>query len=77
MGDVSRYEVLSINRALFFDDSEYIYQKMRMMVFLKLERINIWMIIDEGPYVPKKIVDGAKVAKIKSEWNDYDKRMES
>ena len=31
----------------------------------------------KGPYIPRKFVDGAEIAKMRNEWNDYDKRAES
>ena len=35
--DISRYEGFAINRAAFFDSSDYLYWKTRMKVFLKCE----------------------------------------
>ena len=37
IGDRSKYEGLATNRASFFDGSDYVYWKTRMMVFLKCE----------------------------------------
>ena len=74
---IHRYEGLAINRAPFFDGSDYIYWKTRMRVFLKSESVEIWDVIEEGPFVPTKLVDGRSVKKPKEEWNNNDKRLTS
>ena len=71
--DISRYEGLAINRASFFDCSDYIYWKLIMRAFLQLEYVEIWDVVEEGPYVPTKLVDGRKVTKSKEKWNNNDK----
>ena len=60
---IHRYEGLAINRAPFFDGSDYIYWKTRMRVFLQSENVEIWDVIEEGPFVPTKLVDGRSVKK--------------
>ena len=37
IGDISKNEGLATNRTPFFDGSDYMYQKTRIMVFLKCE----------------------------------------
>lgn len=64
MGDTFRYEGLSINRAPFFTGIDYMHQKTRMMVFLKLESMDVC------PYIPKKVVDGEFIIKPINEWSD-------
>ena len=77
MYENSRYESLSINRAPFFDGSDYLYWKTRMMVLLKSESFDVWEIVDEGPFVPTKMVDGRKVEKAKEEWSETEKKLVS
>ena len=38
--DISKYEGLAINRALFFDVSDYVYWKTRMMVYILMKTID-------------------------------------
>ena len=58
MGDVSKYEGLATNRALFFDGGDYVYWKTRMTAFLKCEAEEVWDATETGPYIPMKIMDG-------------------
>ena len=39
--------------------------------------MEIWDVIEEGPFVPTKLVDGRSVKKPKEEWNNNDKRLTS
>ena len=75
MGDISKYEGLVTNRTSIFDGSDYVYWKTRMMVFLKCEAKEVWDVVETGPYIPVKIVDGKEILKPKAEWTDYDKEM--
>ena len=45
-----------------------------MRVFLQSENIDIWDVIEEGSFVPTKLVDRRSVKKPKDEWNENDKR---
>ena len=67
LDNIHRYEGLAINRASFFDGSDYIYWKTRMIGLLQLENIDIKDVVEEGPYVPTKHVDGRQVKKPKEE----------
>ena len=77
LDSIHRYEGLTINRALFFDNSDYIYPKTRMRVFLQSKNLDIWNVIEEGPFVLTKLVDGGRVNKPTEEWNESDKRRVS
>ena len=74
LDSIHRYEGLTINLPLFFNVSDYIYWKTRMRVFLQLKNIDIWDVIEEGPYVSTKLIDGRQVKKPKEKWNENDKR---
>ena len=63
--DILRYEDLTSNRGHFFDDSDYTYQKTRMMVFLKCEAEEVWDVVETCPYIPKNTVDGVETFKPK------------
>ena len=75
MGDVSKYEGLATNRALFFDGNDYVYQKTRMTAFLKCEAEEVWDAVGTGLYIPIKTVDGKEVLKPKDEWSAHEKEM--
>ena len=75
MGDMSKYEGLATNRALFFDGSDYVYWKTRMMVFLKCEAEEAWDAVETGPYIPVKTIDEKEVPTPKAEWIAQDKEM--
>ena len=61
MGDVSKYEDLAINRAPFFDGSDYVYWKTRMSAFLKCEAEEVWDAVEAGPYISIKTVERKEV----------------
>ena len=72
--DISKYENLATNRALFFDGSDYVYQKTRTIVFLKCEAEEVRDAVEIGPCIPVKIVDGKEVLTSKAEWIAHDKK---
>ncbi|GAV70598.1 UBN2 domain-containing protein, partial [Cephalotus follicularis] len=43
-----------------------------MTIFIQSLDYQLWIIITNGPEIPTKIVDGQRVLKIKSEYNDHD-----
>ena len=46
-----------------------------MLVFLKSKSLKVWEIVDEGPFIPSKKVNGEKVEKQMDEWSDSDKKL--
>ena len=46
-----------------------------MMAFMKLENNNVWDVVEDGPYVPTKFVNGENIKKPKEEWNDGDRKL--
>ena len=74
MGDVFKYEGLVTNRDPFFDGSDYVYWKTRMIAFLKCEAEEVWDAVETDPYIPKT-VDGKEVLKPKDEWLAHDKEI--
>ncbi len=44
----------------------------RMTLYIKAQDYHVWRVIANGPHVPTKTVDGQKVPKLESEWNDND-----
>ncbi|XP_057999305.1 uncharacterized protein LOC131178360 [Hevea brasiliensis] len=61
-------------RPPFFDVNDFLYWKNRMYYFLKSEGVNLWDVVENGPFTPTKIVDGVHVAKPKGEWIEQEKR---
>lgn len=65
LGEICRYKSSSINYTPLFDGNDYMYLRTRMMVFLK--NMEVWEIFSEGPYIPKKVIDGKFITKPTSE----------
>ena len=67
----------SIVRPPYFDGSNYTYWKERMKIFIQSVDYKLWLVIKNGPSIPKKVVDGKEVEKLEEEFNDQDmKKME-
>ncbi|XP_058002282.1 uncharacterized protein LOC131179452 [Hevea brasiliensis] len=45
-----------------------------MYYFLKSKGVDLWDVVENGPFTPTKIVDGVHVAKPKGEWSKQEKR---
>ena len=73
IGDISKYKGLAANRAPFFDGSDYVYQKTRMLIFLKCKAEEIWDAVETCPYIPMKTVDRKKVLTPKAKWTIHNK----
>ncbi|GAV75795.1 UBN2 domain-containing protein, partial [Cephalotus follicularis] len=46
-----------------------------MIIFIQSLHYQLWNIITNGPEIPTKIVNGQRVLKIKSEYNDHDYKL--
>ncbi|GAV73375.1 DUF4219 domain-containing protein [Cephalotus follicularis] len=65
----------SINKPPSFDGNNYSYWKPRVAIFIQSLDYQLWNIITNGPKIPTKIVDGQRVLKINSEYNDHDYKL--
>jgi hypothetical protein len=65
----------STHRPPLFIGSDYGYWKNRMIMYIKGQDYHVWKIIANGPHIPTKIVEGATLAKLESEWNEADVRL--
>ncbi|KAL5562884.1 hypothetical protein UlMin_032631 [Ulmus minor] len=65
----------STTRPPLFNDNNYGYWKVRMIIFLQSMEYELWEVIEKGPYIPMNKVEGSSVEKSKSEWNDTDKKQ--
>ncbi|KAG8639751.1 hypothetical protein MANES_14G166220v8 [Manihot esculenta] len=45
-----------------------------MYYFLKSEGVNLWDIVENGPFFPTRVIDGNQEQKPKSEWSELEKR---
>ncbi|VFQ80613.1 unnamed protein product [Cuscuta campestris] len=70
--DVS--EGQSTTRPPFFDGTNYAYWKERMRIFIQSNDFDSWMVIKHGNTTPANIVDGIRVPKLESEYDDQDKK---
>ena len=67
----------SISRPPYFDGTNYTYWKERMKIFIQSIDYKLWLVIKNGPTMPKKMVDGKEVEKREEEFSDEDmKKME-
>ena len=64
----------SINRPPAFNGTGYTYWKERMRIFMESIDIDIWDAVENGAFVPKKVVDNHEVLKPRAEWTDDDKK---
>ena len=64
----------SISRPPYFDGTNYTYWKERMKIFIQSIDYKLWLVIKNGPTVPKKMVDGKEVEKSEEEFSDEDMR---
>ena len=73
-GDNVLPEGLSINKPPGFNGENYTYWKLRMKIFFEAVDLDLWEVIENGPFIPTVVEDGKSVTKPKSEWSDTDKR---
>ncbi|KAG8650828.1 hypothetical protein MANES_07G075728v8 [Manihot esculenta] len=64
----------SIVRLPFFDGNDFLYWKIRIYYFLKLEGVDLWDIVENDPFFPARVIDGNQEQKPKSEWSELEKR---
>ncbi|XP_057996488.1 uncharacterized protein LOC131175832 [Hevea brasiliensis] len=74
MATLNAQEGQSVVRPPFFDGNEFLYWKNRMYYFLKSEGVDLWDVVENGPFTPTKIVDSVHIAKPKGEWSEQEKR---
>ena len=66
----------SINRPLVFNGEGYHYWKTRMQIFIEAIDLNIWEVIEIGPFIPTMVVGNATIEKPREEWDDDERRKE-
>ncbi|XP_057993753.1 uncharacterized protein LOC131174439 [Hevea brasiliensis] len=74
MVTLNTQEGQSVVRPPFFDGNNFLYWKNRMYYFLKSEGVDLWDVVENGPFTLTKIVNGVHVAKPKGEWSEQEKR---
>nr|UBX54589.1 transposon Pol polyprotein [Lupinus angustifolius] len=52
----------------------YNFWKIRMRIFIESQDLDIWNVIEEGPYIPFTVVNNIREIKPKSSWNNEDKK---
>ncbi|KAI9110102.1 hypothetical protein K1719_019143 [Acacia pycnantha] len=67
-------EGASINRPPGFDGEHYSFWKAKFRVFVLAMEYGLWQVIENGDYVPTKIVGGNNVPKAEDEFNEDDRR---
>jgi len=64
-------------RPHFFDDDNYAYWKVRMIIYLQFIDYYWWFSIENGPHKPTKIEVDIMIPKPRSEYTDSDKKLSS
>ena len=70
----SHIECFATNRPPFFIRIDYSYWKEKMSWFLKSINLDLWDVIENGPYIPSKLENGVMVQKPKQEWDELDRK---
>ncbi|GAV78393.1 DUF4219 domain-containing protein/UBN2 domain-containing protein [Cephalotus follicularis] len=65
----------SITRPPFFDGNNYSFWKTRMTIFLQSLDYQLWHIVENGPRMPTRTIEGVVSLKPKNEFNDNDFKM--
>ena len=75
LGDCILPEGNSFTRPPSFNGNHYTYWKSKMRLFLDAVDIDLWDIVENGPYTPLKVVDGVEVQIPRNEWSDSERRL--
>lgn len=43
-----------------------------MLAYLEAQRKEVWNVVENGPYVPKMVINNVEQEKVKGFWNDDD-----
>ena len=70
----SHFESFATNRPPFFTGTDYPYWKTKMTQFLQYPDLDLQNVIEDGPTIPSKLIDGVMVPKPKQEWDEHDRR---
>jgi hypothetical protein len=62
-------------RPHFFDDNNYAYWKVRMIIYLQSIDYDLWLSIKNGPHKPTKIKNDITVPKARNDYNNSDKKL--
>ncbi|KAK2454205.1 gag-protease polyprotein [Trifolium repens] len=64
----------SSNKPPLFSGEYFDFWKIRMKAHLEAQGDDIWKAVAEGPFVPMSVVNGVGTPKIKSSWDEDDKK---
>jgi len=75
--DTTIVEGRSISKPPYFDGTNCSEWKERTKIFIQSVDYRLWLVIKNGPKIPKKSINGREVLKSEDEFNDEDmKNME-
>ncbi len=74
MTNLNAQESQSVIRPPFFDGNDFLYWKNMMYYFLKSEGVDLWDVVENGPFTLTKVVESVHVVKPKGEWSEQEKR---
>ncbi|XP_058727885.1 uncharacterized protein LOC131599609 [Vicia villosa] len=72
---MSIVESRSISKPPYFDGKNYAEWEKSMMIYIQSVDFKLWLVIKNGPKVPKKTIDGKECEKSEDEYNDEDMKM--
>ncbi|CAI8589973.1 unnamed protein product [Vicia faba] len=73
--DTSIIERRSISEPPYYNGNDSTEWKKSMMIFIKSVDFKLWLVIKNGPKVPKKTINGEEFDKSEDEYNDDDMKM--
>jgi len=71
------FEGRSVSKPPYFDGTNLTEWREPMKIFIQSVNFEVWLVIENGPKLPKKLINGEEVLKSVGEFNDEDmKNME-
>ncbi|RHN73351.1 hypothetical protein MtrunA17_Chr2g0297511 [Medicago truncatula] len=65
----------SISKPPYFDGTNLTEWRELMKIFIQSVDFEVWLVIENGPKLPKKIINGEEVLKTIDEFNDEDRKI--
>ncbi|CAI8589972.1 unnamed protein product [Vicia faba] len=65
----------SISKPPYFDGKNCTEWKKSMMIFMKSNDFNVWLVTKNGQKIPKKVINGEEIEKSEDELDDKDMKM--
>jgi len=73
--DTTIIEGRSISKPPYFDRKNYTEWKESIMIFIQSIDFDLWLVIKNGPKLPKIMIEGEELVKSEDQFNDEDKKI--